>query len=252
MLAYVVTEGRLFALNPSDWAMLLVGVALCGLPILGPANERAAVTLKFISAVIAAAAFAGVLTLLWATSTRLDAGPARDAAPQSTPVTPTAPALAEAAISPALVRLDEVVRDLAVMRNSVEQLAAKQEQMAQTIATRGRASRCPSSRRPSSRRPNRTSYRRGHPRLCPSRSRPRRAKKREGLRPGNSPRSHRLRLPRRSVPNNGYIQASFVAHHTAFLVSARKSRGGGHWDKDDYDVRLGHASGPVAGRIMRF
>ena len=135
MLAYVVTEGRLFALNPSDWAMLLVGVALCGLPILGPANERAAVTLKFISAVIAAAAFAGVLTLLWATSTRLDAGPARDAAPQSTPVTPTAPALAEAAISPALVRLDEVVRDLAVMRNSVEQLAAKQEQMAQTIAT---------------------------------------------------------------------------------------------------------------------
>jgi hypothetical protein len=94
-----------------------------------------AVMLKFISAVIAAAAFAGVLTLLSATSTRLDARPARDAAPQSTPVTQTAPALAAAAISPALVRLDEVVRDLAVMRNSVEQLAAKQEQMAQTIAT---------------------------------------------------------------------------------------------------------------------
>ena len=93
------------------------------------------VMLKFISAVMAAAAFAGVLTLLSATSTRLDATPARDAAPQSTPVTPTAPALAEAAISPALVRPDEVVRDLAVMRNSVEQLAAKQEQMAQTIAT---------------------------------------------------------------------------------------------------------------------
>ncbi|MGC2714144.1 MAG: hypothetical protein WA366_12285 [Pseudolabrys sp.] len=91
--------------------------------------------LKFISAVIAAAAFAGMLTLLSATSTRLDARPARDAAPQSTPVTQTAPALAAAAISPALVRLDEVVRDLAVMRNSVEQLAAKQEQMAQTIAT---------------------------------------------------------------------------------------------------------------------
>jgi hypothetical protein len=32
------------------------------------------------------------------------------------------------------VRLDEVVRDLAVMRNSLEQLAAKQEQMAQNIA----------------------------------------------------------------------------------------------------------------------
>ena len=94
-----------------------------------------AVMLKFISAVIAAAAFAGVLALLSATSTRLDARPARDAAPQSTPVTQTAPALAAAAISPALVRLDELVRDLAVMRNSVEQLAAKQEQMAQNIAT---------------------------------------------------------------------------------------------------------------------
>jgi hypothetical protein len=35
------------------------------------------------------------------------------------------------------------------------------------------------------------------------------------------------------------------------LVSARKSRGAGHWDKDDYDVRLGDGSGPVVGRIMR-
>ena len=92
------------------------------------------VMLKFISAVMAAAAFAGVLTLLSATSTRLDATPARDAAPQSTPVTQTAPALAAAAISPELVRL-EVARDLAVIRNSLEQLAAKQEQMAQKIAT---------------------------------------------------------------------------------------------------------------------
>ena len=90
--------------------------------------------LKFISAVIAAAAFAGVLTLLWATSMRLDARPERDAAPQSTSATQIAPALDAAAISPELVRL-EVARDLAVMRNSVEQLAAKQEQMAQTIAT---------------------------------------------------------------------------------------------------------------------
>ena len=98
-------------------------------------RTNGAVMLKLISAVIAAAAFAGMLTLLSATSTRLDARPARDAAPQSTPVTQTAPALAAAAISPALVRLDDVVRDLAVMRNSVEQLAAKQEQMAQTIAT---------------------------------------------------------------------------------------------------------------------
>jgi len=35
------------------------------------------------------------------------------------------------------------------------------------------------------------------------------------------------------------------------LVPARKSRGAGHWDRDDYDVRLGDASGPVVGRIMR-
>jgi hypothetical protein len=35
------------------------------------------------------------------------------------------------------------------------------------------------------------------------------------------------------------------------LVSARKSRGADSWDKDDYDVRLGDASGPVVGRIMR-
>jgi hypothetical protein len=69
--------------------------------------------LKFISAVLAAAAFAAVLMLLSATSTRLDARLARDAAPQSTPATQTAPALAAAAISPELVRLDEVVRDFA-------------------------------------------------------------------------------------------------------------------------------------------
>jgi hypothetical protein len=35
------------------------------------------------------------------------------------------------------------------------------------------------------------------------------------------------------------------------LVPARKSRGAGHWDKDDYDVRLGDGSGSVVGRIMR-
>ena len=35
------------------------------------------------------------------------------------------------------------------------------------------------------------------------------------------------------------------------LVPGRKSRGSGNWDKDDYDVRLGDASGPVVGRIMR-
>ena len=31
MLAYVVSEGRLFALKPSEWSMLLGGVTLCGL-----------------------------------------------------------------------------------------------------------------------------------------------------------------------------------------------------------------------------
>jgi len=34
------------------------------------------------------------------------------------------------------------------------------------------------------------------------------------------------------------------------LVSARKSRGADHWGKDDYDVRLADASGPVVGRIV--
>jgi hypothetical protein len=31
MRTYVVSDGRLFALRPSEWSMLLVGVALCGL-----------------------------------------------------------------------------------------------------------------------------------------------------------------------------------------------------------------------------
>jgi hypothetical protein len=30
MHRYVVREGRVFALNASDWLMLLVGVAFCG------------------------------------------------------------------------------------------------------------------------------------------------------------------------------------------------------------------------------
>ncbi len=34
MMAYMVSEGRLFALKPSEWSMLLVGVALCGLATL--------------------------------------------------------------------------------------------------------------------------------------------------------------------------------------------------------------------------
>ncbi|MGB8578777.1 MAG: hypothetical protein WCD56_19770 [Pseudolabrys sp.] len=30
MLAYVVSEGRLCAMKPSEWSILLTGVALCG------------------------------------------------------------------------------------------------------------------------------------------------------------------------------------------------------------------------------
>jgi hypothetical protein len=30
MLAYVMSDGRLFALKASEWAVLLVGVVLCG------------------------------------------------------------------------------------------------------------------------------------------------------------------------------------------------------------------------------
>ena len=88
--------------------------------------------------IAAVVAVAGILTLLWATNNWIDAR-ARDAAPQSTPVTQTAPAPAAVAGSPELVRL-EVARDLAVIRNSVEQLAnkveelaAKQDQMSQNI-----------------------------------------------------------------------------------------------------------------------
>jgi hypothetical protein len=94
--------------------------------------------LKVISAVMAAAAFAGVLALLWATNTRIDAT-ARDATPQSSPVPQTAQTLAATTMSPELVRL-EVARDLAAMRdsidqlaNKVEELAAKQDQMSQNI-----------------------------------------------------------------------------------------------------------------------
>ena len=30
MMKYVVSEGRLFGLTPSEWSMMLVGVAFCG------------------------------------------------------------------------------------------------------------------------------------------------------------------------------------------------------------------------------
>jgi hypothetical protein len=35
------------------------------------------------------------------------------------------------------------------------------------------------------------------------------------------------------------------------LVSARKSRALSHWNKDDYEVRLGDIAGPVVGRIFK-
>jgi hypothetical protein len=35
------------------------------------------------------------------------------------------------------------------------------------------------------------------------------------------------------------------------LLSANKSRDSDHWDTDDFDVRLGDASGQVVGRIFR-
>ena len=56
-----------------------------------------------------------------------------EALPQSAPVTQT-PAPTAAATSPELMQLEPMARDLAVMRRSLEQLAAKQEQMAQNIA----------------------------------------------------------------------------------------------------------------------
>ena len=31
MMAYVVSEGRLCALKPAEWSLLLFGVALCGM-----------------------------------------------------------------------------------------------------------------------------------------------------------------------------------------------------------------------------
>jgi hypothetical protein len=35
------------------------------------------------------------------------------------------------------------------------------------------------------------------------------------------------------------------------LVSARKSRALDHWNKDDYEVRLGGIASPVIGRIFK-
>jgi len=34
MMAYVISDGRLLALRPSEWSTLLLGVALCGIAVL--------------------------------------------------------------------------------------------------------------------------------------------------------------------------------------------------------------------------
>ncbi len=55
--------------------------------------------------------------------------------PPSAPVTQTGEATAAATSQELAQQLEPVVRDLAVVRHSLEQLAAKQDQMAQNIAT---------------------------------------------------------------------------------------------------------------------
>ncbi len=63
------------------------------------------------------------------------AGQVSAGAPQPAPVTQTEPAPAATATSPELVlQLETMARDLAVLRDSVEQLTAKQEQTTQTVA----------------------------------------------------------------------------------------------------------------------
>jgi hypothetical protein len=81
-----------------------------------------------------------VPSLLWlsvstTTSTSGGLGPAQDVTlPQSAPVSQRS-APAAATTSAELAQLEPMARDLAAMRRSLEQLAARQEQMAQTIAT---------------------------------------------------------------------------------------------------------------------
>jgi hypothetical protein len=76
----------------------------------------------------------GWLSVSATTLTSDGQGPAQDAAvPQSAPL-PQAPAPAAAATTPEFTQLEPMARDLAAMRRSLEQLAVKQEQMAQNIA----------------------------------------------------------------------------------------------------------------------
>ena len=83
-------------------------------------------TLVSVAVVIFVAALIGILVTFGISTTN---------SPQPAPVTQAAAPVA-AAISPELVQqLEDVARDLAVMRDSIEQLAAKQEQTTQNIAT---------------------------------------------------------------------------------------------------------------------
>jgi hypothetical protein len=74
------------------------------------------------------------VTIGQAVSTR--AGQVSAAAPQLAPITQTEPAPAAATTSPEVVlQLEAIVRDLTVLRDSLAQLTAKQEQTSQKVAT---------------------------------------------------------------------------------------------------------------------
>jgi hypothetical protein len=47
-----------------------------------------------------------------------------------------------------------------------------------------------------------------------------------------------------------FLRPTMSIDRELLLVSARKSRGSNHLDKDDYDVRCGDIEGPVVGRIF--
>jgi hypothetical protein len=76
-----------------------------------------------------------VAWLLPVSTTKSPPNGQEDAAILQSAVATQMPAPSAAATSPELVQLEPMAHDLAVMRRSLEQLAANQEQMAQSIAT---------------------------------------------------------------------------------------------------------------------
>jgi len=76
-----------------------------------------------------------VVWLLPVSTTKSPPNGQEDAAILQSAVATQMPAPSAAATSPELVQLEPMAHDLAVMRRSLEQLAANQEQMAQSIAT---------------------------------------------------------------------------------------------------------------------